>query len=223
MYKTAGYKFDHFIVDNGSEDGTQLWLKSLDAHIILNPYNKGIEGSNQALNAIFSSDKKYDCICKVDNDCFFVTEGWLSAMVKIWEIDKKIILSPNVTHLRSGSVGRSKRIEIAGIQIGLTSHIGGIVHFMDSRDLKNFRFQSKNRYLHAVKDTIFTQHFRNKRKYRMGYMEDYFCQHYEGLGGKQNKRYPQYYERMMQEREQFLIYGSPKYKDYVKRIWGIDI
>lgn len=60
LNKTAGYKFDHFIVDNGSADGTQAWLSSYAVdtrhqyvQTIWNKDNKGISiASNQAIDLI---------------------------------------------------------------------------------------------------------------------------------------------------------------------------
>jgi len=95
LYHKAGVSFSHFIVDNGSTDGTQEWLENPDPMgatwcmpesrtLIFNKENRGISiASNQAINAIFKGDVpslpgsriNYDIIVKVDNDCLFLTDG----------------------------------------------------------------------------------------------------------------------------------------------------
>jgi GT2 family glycosyltransferase len=81
LVKTAGYKFDHYVVDNGSTDGTQEWLmeqykKKKLKQIKLNKSNEGIsKASNDAIVMIKNhTNKPYDCIVKWDNDCIGLTE-----------------------------------------------------------------------------------------------------------------------------------------------------
>jgi GT2 family glycosyltransferase len=51
LQENAGYSYDHYIIDNGSKDGTADWLKEGNyTKVIYNPENVGISnGSNQAL------------------------------------------------------------------------------------------------------------------------------------------------------------------------------
>lgn len=202
LYKTAGYPFDHYIVDNGSTDGTVEWLKELsgtDRIVIFNPDNKGIsKASNQALEAI---GDRYDIIVKVDNDCLFKTEGWLRRMVDIWERNHRIALSPYVEGLRDnpGGAQREGHGTIRGELLGLARHLGGICVFASQKAYATFRWDEEMP-LHGVQDVEFSQYLL-RSGYQMAYLENYICEHYEGTQG-QEKRYPAYFARRVQEKSQ---------------------
>jgi len=64
-----GYPYDHFVFDNGSQDGTVDWLRNEYKPFFLarDDYNKGISlASNILLSEIFHGN--YDLIIKMDND-----------------------------------------------------------------------------------------------------------------------------------------------------------
>lgn len=200
LYKTAGYDFDHYIVDNGSTDGTVEWLNQLsgpDKIVFLNPSNKGISAaSNQALTAM---GDRYDIIVKVDNDCLFLTDGWLAKMVEIWKANRMFIMSPYVQGLRDnpGGAPRHGWGEVKGEQLGLTKHVGGICVFADARAYKDFRWDEDS-FLHGMQDVEFSQHALSQG-FQPAYLENFFVEHYEGTAG-QEKRYPEYFERRRLEK-----------------------
>ena len=71
LHEHAGVAFDHFVFDNGSEDGTQEWLvEEYDpAMFILSPENIGrCKALNQLLDETAEMDD-YDVIVEFDNDC----------------------------------------------------------------------------------------------------------------------------------------------------------
>jgi len=82
----AGDEWKVVVVDNGSTDGTQEWLKSEEAdglidHVILSPMNKypGAacnQGWMVGLNKF--SDVNFTHLCRLDNDCL-VQPGWYEA------------------------------------------------------------------------------------------------------------------------------------------------
>lgn len=200
LYKTAGYAFDHFIVDNGSTDGTVEWLNELegpDKIVILNPRNEGIsKASNKALDTM---GDRYDIIVKVDNDCLFLTDGWLTKMVEIYKSNHLLALSPYVQGLRDnpGGAPREAYGSIRGEMIGMTRHLGGICHFAPARAYKDWRW-SEDDFLHGVQDLEFSQYL-TSIGYQMGYLENYFIEHYEGTEG-QHTRFPEYFERRKLEK-----------------------
>lgn len=204
MRETAGYEFDHFIVDNGSTDGTQQALENmgdagLTKALILNSENRGISiASNQALDLI--NDKgHYDIILKVDNDCLFLTDGWLKAMVNIWKRNRRLALSPYIQGLRDNPGGAPRMFygNLGGELLGMTQHLGGICHFVDARAYKNFRW-NENQPLHGVQDLEFSQVLA-RTGYQMGYLENYYAEHIDGTDG-QLERYPEYFERRKEEK-----------------------
>lgn len=206
MHETAGYEFDHYVVDNGSTDGTQEWLiPSLEnkdwgfdcKHARNYKDNKGISiASNQALDDI---GKDYDIIMKVDNDCLFLTEGWLKKMVEIWETNHMLALSCYVQGLVDNP-GGAPRLGYGTIKdelLGMTRHIGGICHFVSAKAYKDFRWDEDSP-LHGVQD-LELSHYLLNNGYQMGYLENYFCEHIDGTEG-QHKRYPDYFERRKDEK-----------------------
>lgn len=203
LYKTVGYDFDHYIVDNGSTDGTVEWLKDWasheNVHLILNKDNKGISlASNQALDEI--ARHKYDIIVKVDNDAVFKTQGWLAKMVEIWQSNHKIALSCYVSGLKDNPGGAQRFVygQIRGEMIGMTRHLGGICHFVDSRAYSDFRWPT-DETLHGNQDVEMSMSL-NSKGYQMGYLENYFVSH--GIGGteQQMRDYPDYFVRRRWEK-----------------------
>lgn len=201
MRNTAGYKYDHYVIDNGSTDGTREWLSTgMDGSrtILSNDRNKGISrASNQILDQI--NKVRYDIILKVDNDCYFENNGWLAAMVKVWKSNHRIALSCYIQGLKDnpGGAPRYYRGRIAGETIGMTHHLGGICHFVDARAYKDFRWD-ENSYLHGMQDVEFSQYL-EKIGYQMGYLENWFATHIDGTEG-QHSKYPEYFERRKLEK-----------------------
>lgn len=203
LYNTAGYKFDHYIIDNGSLDETHIYLAENFTHIKLNGKNKGISiASNQALEMMKG---KYDIIVKIDNDCLFLTEGWMKKMVEIWESNHMIALSPYVQGLihTPGGSPRLGHGMLKNTLLGFTKHLGGICHFVHSKIYENFRWD-ETQPLHGVQDLELSQYL-IKNGYLCAYLENYFCEHIEGTLG-QHKKYPEYFERRKIEKTK--TYGS---------------
>lgn len=198
LYDTACYPFDHFIVDNGSKDGTCEYLTKLDnpngmVRLKLNAANMGISiASNQALDMI--KDDDYDVIMKVDNDAFFKNQGWLAKMVEIHKAFPRFALSCYIEGLRDNP-GGAPRIDYMVVKdelLGYTNHLGGICHFVDARAYDNFRWEEDS-FLHGVQDMEFSQYL-NKEGWFMAYMESWFVEHRDGTVG-QHEKYPEYFKR----------------------------
>lgn len=202
LHETAEYPFDHFIVDNGSKDGTQGYLIELQTKypnttLILNEDNKGISiASNQALDTI---GNKYQIIVKVDNDAYFKNKGWLKRMVQIWKSNHRIALSCYIEGLRDNPGGAKREVygNLCGEYVGITKHLGGICHFVDARAYKNFRWDNKSA-LHGIQDLELSQHL-NTNGFQMGYLENWFCEHRYGTEGQHNM-FPEYFERRKKEK-----------------------
>jgi glycosyltransferase involved in cell wall biosynthesis len=205
LRKTSGWPFDHFIVDNGSTDGTPKWLDGYKTKhgstvkLILNPDNKGISiASNQAINEIKKGD--YDIMVKFDNDCMCITEGWLDAMIKIWKANHRLALSCYVQGLKDnpGGAPREEFATLCGEPIGMTRHLGGILHFVDARAYNEFRWP-EDEFLHGVQDMEMSQ-WLNYHGFSMGYLENYFVSHGPTGTEGQKKDYPEYFAKRVTEK-----------------------
>ena len=209
LRRKAGYPFDHFVVDNGSEDGTSEWLaknaKDFESVTWFNQ-NKGIsEGSNQALRMISFKEKiyekNYDLIIKMDNDCEIVTNDILKKIVRIYEIVQsfenlpKYILSPQVRGINTQPV-RVKSETILGHIIGMTAIVGGLFHIVP-REVYNQYTYPLNMPKARGQDDDFCAWVRQQGN-EVGYIEDLIVNHYETTNG-QVQRFPAYFKRKRKE------------------------
>ena len=199
---TAGYSFDHYVVDNGSTDGTVEWLKKhIDPDkLILNPKNVGIgKASNQAIELIKKGN--YQCVLKWDNDCIGMTKGWLAAMVNIWKSNRRMALSCYVQGLvdNPGGAVRLGFGTLKGELVGVSKHLGGICHFVDAHAYDTFKWDEHS-FLHGIQDMEFSQ-WLMFHGYVMGYLENYFVSHGPQGTKKQKEEYPEYFERRIKEKQ----------------------
>lgn len=201
--------FDHFVVDNGSSDGTAEYLSAMRgdfAHVELCPENLGVDGGTAL--ALAAIGNRYDYIVKVDNDCEFLSSDWLAALVDVCHASgDQMVLSPYVEGLGPGLEGgypRDDHTMIAGRHVGLSRHVGGLCILAPSKAYDGFRM--KGRALHADVDVAFSVHVRHDLGMRMGYLEDIRVRHMESTEG-QWARYPEYFEA--RERVQSrIVYGE---------------
>lgn len=199
LLEKAGYPFDHFVIDNGSTDGTPGWLKGYSPHWLqLMPKNLGISRAcNICLDEI-TSQGGYDLIISMDNDCEVVTPNILEHIVGIYEaigpLDREYVLSPRVEGINT-VVDRVRVEGLGGHPIGLTGHVGGL--FMArSAALMTYRYPEALP-LASGQDGHLTEWARNGGAF-VGYVEDLRVNHYETTNG-QARRYPEYFERKFKE------------------------
>lgn len=208
MDETAEYPFDWYILDQGSKDGSREFLEGLEHGNVgkirfkhFSPENLGITlGSNKLLDDIFGVGGKYQLIIKVDNDCKFMTKGWLDTIVDLWKRNHKLYMSPYVEGLVH-SPGGAQRVGYAYIgpyMVEVTQHIGGIFAAIDGRAYESFRWTDQ--FLHGNQDMEASMAFR-----KLGYMPMYLplhrVQHCDGTEG-QHEKFPEYFERRKQEKTQ---------------------
>ena len=197
--KLAGYPFTWFVIDQNSQDGTKEWLKEQKwANVVYNESNVGIAKAwNQAVDFIKQTGK-YDIIIKLDNDAELMTENWLKAMVDIFKINRRLILSPCVEGLedspggvlRNNSSGKSPYMMIDDKVLGLVPNLGGICFAAPIELYDNFQFEEETFWM-GNKDYILSQ-YAKQTGYGLFYMEEYRVWHIDGTLG-QKEKYPEYH------------------------------
>ncbi len=102
LLQNTTFDFNLIIVDNGSKKKTEDFLKDFERNNpkcgiipIRNKKNKGfVKAVNQGMR-----ESRADYICILNNDTI-VTEGWLSEMIKIFQINPNIgIVNPSSNNL----------------------------------------------------------------------------------------------------------------------------
>lgn len=209
LQEMAGYPFDHYVVDNGSEDGTQDWLRDYadrytsnrDSFVDLTllPENRGISiGSNIALEKILGPERDfedYEFVGGMDNDCYIVTSKILEHLVACVK-DKKafgpeIFISPRV----SGIVNQPTRVREhgrGGLRLGETGIVGGLFHLTSARVMRGWKYPEDLPKAWGQDDARAS--WMTAAGVIIGYIEQLEVQHYLGTD-QQAVRYPKYFAR----------------------------
>lgn len=201
LAENAGHPYDHYVIDNGSEDGTVEWLKENEStfkKVVYNEENHGIsKASNQALKELLPGD--YDLIIKMDNDCLVTTKNILKTIVGVYEGRGKFageyVLSPYVKGINSQPT-RGGQVGLSLHEIGLTSVVGGLFHIVPRRIYAEYQYP-ENLPKAKGQDETFC-HWVKQNGGIVGYIEDLVVEHMDGTDN-QAKEYPSYFERKWQE------------------------
>lgn len=197
--RLAGYKYDWFVIDQASTDGTVEWIKThqgIKAYQ-LNKENTGVAGGwNNALDLVIKIGK-YDIIMKVDNDAEMMSEDWLKTIVDIYDRNRTLILSPYVEGLEDapGGVLRQRQgqgqsyVLINDHVLGIVPFVGGIALAAPVEAYRDFRFESG--FMQGNKDYMFCQYARSIG-FNPFYVEELKVWHIDGTIG-QKKKYPAYF------------------------------
>lgn len=204
MRQSTKYQFDWFVFDNGSVDGTQDWITKETPFASGSTTNRGITfASNYLIDKIMELDSKmsangFQMIIKVDNDCEFMTKGWLESIVDLWKRNHMIYVSPYVEGLvnNPGGAPRIGHSFISPYFLEVTNHIGGLFAAIDKRAYKEFRWSDK--FLHGNQDREASEAFREQR-YMPCYMPLHRVMHMDTTEGQHHK-FPDYFERRKSEK-----------------------
>jgi len=200
LREKAGVPFDHFVVDNGSRDGTPDWLSdNYKPHWFdLLPENIGIgKGANLALDAMDVS--KYDLIIKFDNDCRVVSENILGKLAEVFEEAEKrdwhLALSPRVSGINR-QPRRGRYVIRAERAIGITGHIGGLFMAVPAKVYQIYRFPVDLPKARGYDSNLCA--FMKQGGAQIGYVESLIVEHIDGTDA-QARKYPAYFERKREE------------------------
>ncbi len=198
LWQKAGHLYDHYVIDNGSEDGTVDWLMA-NRHrfkrVVFNGENEGIGvACNMALDLIGTG---YDLICKMDNDCEIVTPDLVAKMVAVYSGagGQPFLLSPRVEGIRR-QPKRDHNVNLAGHIIGRTGIVGGLCHWLQADVYQRYRYSTK-----LPKAWGNDGHFCDwayRQRIPIGYVEELVVNHLDTTDG-QALKYPDYFERKFRE------------------------
>jgi len=195
LRENAGHPYDHYILDQGSTDGTQEWLRNeYDADWIdLRPDNIGIsKGLNDLLDA---AGPHYDYYLKFDNDCEVTHPDTLKTTLAVAE-GGDWMLSPRVLGLRSPPP-HDDPILVNGHKVGALPQIGGIFLLIPGRVIRaGFRYDETNPSWGM--DDVQICHWFREQGGHVGYLLDVTVNHYETTDG-QWERYPDYFAQKIRE------------------------
>lgn len=192
--KDCGMKFDHYVLDNGSTDGTKEYLKTLKLKgLYFSPDNKGLW---QGINTILRKTEffnGYELVLKLDNDLEFPEKDWLRALVDTYDARDYDCLTPFVEGICNGQGGADRMFDDMGI--GVVAHCGGASLLTKAKFYK--ALMPEDRPKARGWDTWFCQ------GKKCGIVEDIHIKH-DTVKQEQDK--PDYYQRKIKESTE--VYGS---------------
>jgi hypothetical protein len=197
LQENAGCKFDHYVLDQDSEDETRDWLDDeLFAGRLVGwmteGENIGISRGHNLLLDNFTED--YDVVCTFDNDCEVTMPRTLAACAKIagrgdW------IVSPTVNGLnfppRPGPT-----VWVDGEPIGPFPEMGGIFRCMPGEFARTFRFNESNPLWGWDERDV--GRVVQERGMGSGYLLDWSVNHYKTTKGQEAELGP-YFARKFAE------------------------
>lgn len=195
LAENAGCEYDHFVLDQGSTDGTTEWLieQEFAAGIFLGE-NIGISrGMNRLLDASAEVDD-YDVVCTFDNDCEVTMPGTLAACAEVARHGEWVV-SPRVEGLKFPPP-YGEPVEYRGQRIGPYQEMGGIFRVMPGEFARSFRFKESNPlWGHDERDV---GRACRDRGLGSGYLVDWSVNHYRTTVG-QEQELPGYFRRKLAE------------------------
>jgi glycosyltransferase involved in cell wall biosynthesis len=187
LNKYAGCEYDHYVLDQGSTDGTTDWLREQEIPAIELPENIGINlGLNLMLDTIELDD--YDVVVKFDNDSELLTPYTLRD-VCAYAMEADMILSPRIHGLRNPV----PTIGTHGPLIDLTPIVGGIFMATPAYVFQDGYRHNPNVGLWGSDDSDLCRHVG-----RCGYVRGYDANHYLTTDG-QHADIPDYFARTLAE------------------------
>jgi len=189
----AGCGYDHWVLDQGSTDGTREWLEEEYTSIrVWSDENIGIgHGMNDLLRRIESPKvPDYDVIVKFDNDCELTQPNTLHDVAQL-ALDGGCILSPRILGLNNPPAITGE-LRIGEETILDVPQIGGIFMAVPAWVYDEFRYS-----MWGHDDVELCAWFRQHGG-TCGYVKRLEAWHYETTDG-QNERYPDYLARKVEE------------------------
>jgi GT2 family glycosyltransferase len=192
LAKHAGCDYDHFILDQGSQDGTRKALEAFP-NVVLLKHNIGISRGMNVLLEIVDGEG-YDVVVKFDNDCELLTPNTLLAVSRL-ALEGNSLMSPRILGLQNPPPVNGS-FEFMGNTILDINQIGGIFLAAPAHVYETFRYDPDNPMFGG--DDVQICRWWRKSGGKCGYVAEYEANHYETTEGQQ-ERYPDYFDRKFAE------------------------
>lgn len=196
--KMAGYPFDHFVVDNGSVDGTQRWLRRQNLQgLILNRGNRGIIGATRQIRDTVC---EYNMVVKIDNDCEILTENWLARLVNVYEkLGGMCLLNPFIHGVVRNVGTYGEPLDISGEKAEMAVFLGGILLVVPPVVLQEVDMDLAKHTFHSLDDSYMSATGKNLGM-KLLRLPDIEVNHMDGSRG-QYDIYPEYCRERDKNRE----------------------
>jgi len=196
LVQHAGCRYDHYVLDQGSRDGTVEWLTQKwrpaarhHRHVVEAGHNLGIHrGWNELLDRIEVSS--YDVVATFDNDCELVQPGTLSALADAVH-HTQWLLSPTVRGLLHPPAAGAPQ-QVGAYMVAPFACMGGICRAAPRAFMHRFRFNEDMPLWGG--DELHVGQQATARGFGSGYLTAWHVNHFETTAG-QRERYPEYFER----------------------------
>jgi hypothetical protein len=194
LYKNAGCDYDHYVLDQGSQDDTPRWLLNGTFHEVhLLKENIGIsKGLNFLLDRC--ADQDYDVIIKYDNDCELVTPNTVCDIAAL-TLESGWILGPVMSGYGTPLVNIGET-QLGDYRVNEVQQIQGCFLAATAEFYKGFRY-NENNPTWGMDDPEVCAFIRLQGGH-VGQVLGYHANHYESTEG-QEERYPDYFRTKVAE------------------------
>ncbi len=196
LQRNAGCVYDHYVLDQASQDDTWSWLQDWAAggtgrHVYRSDENIGVCAAANRLLDLSVLPERYDVIVRYDNDCEVETPNTLKVCADL--ADRfGVICAPYVMGLNNPPPTLGT-IRAGGQHIDETAILGGIFMVIPSFLFweHGFRYDDTNPKWGGDEAIIPWWRLRGGH---CGYVQGLTVNHYETTNG-QHARYPDYFRR----------------------------
>ena len=193
LRQNAGCEYDHYVLDQGSQDGTGRWLLN-GVYEGLHLLNENI-GISRGMNYLLDHlPREYDVIVKYDNDCELTDPNTLRDVAQL-SLEGNALLSPRILGLNNPppEIGT---FTIGDEEIADIPQIGGIFLAAPAAMYETYRYPEDGPGW-GMDDSNVCHWYRSQGG-RCGYVKRLTANHYETTSG-QHARYPDYFARTLAE------------------------
>jgi GT2 family glycosyltransferase len=194
LRENAGCEYDHYVLDQGSQDGTGLWLRSEEAGVEAIVSLSENVGISRGLNRLLDLAHDYDVIVKYDNDCELLAPDALRDIAAL-TLESGWILGP-VMHGYGTKLVELGEFFIRGHTLAEKLQIQGCFLAATGEFYKGFRYNESNPTW-GMDDAEVCARIRRDGGH-CGQVLGYEANHYETTLG-QEERYPEYFAQKVAE------------------------